>query len=90
MMVGMGESPEEVEASLRDLRRHGCDMVTIGQYLQPTAAHLPVSRYVTPEEFESYREIALNAGFWHVQSGPFVRSSYHAEAFEPVKEISNS
>ncbi|TNJ38241.1 lipoyl synthase [Chlorobaculum thiosulfatiphilum] len=88
MMVGMGETPEEVEASLRDLRRHGCDMVTIGQYLQPTAAHLPVERYVTPEEFERYRQIALDAGFRHVQSGPFVRSSYHAEAFEPVEEIS--
>jgi len=88
MMVGMGESAEEVEASLRDLRRHGCDMVTIGQYLQPTAAHLPVSRYVTPEEFERYREIALDAGFRHVQSGPFVRSSYHAEAFEAVEEFS--
>ncbi len=88
MMVGMGETPEEVETALRDLRRHGCDMVTIGQYLQPTAAHLPVSRYVTPEEFERYREIALDAGFRHVQSGPFVRSSYHAEAFEPVEKIS--
>lgn len=88
MMVGMGETEEEVEASLHDLRGHGCDMVTIGQYLQPTAAHLPVSRYVTPEEFERYREIALDAGFRHVQSGPFVRSSYHAEAFEPVEKIS--
>lgn len=88
MMVGMGETPEEVEASLRDLRRHGCDMVTIGQYLQPTAAHLPVERYVTPEEFERYRAIALDAGFRHVQSGPFVRSSYHAEAFEPVEPVS--
>ncbi|RXK80660.1 lipoyl synthase [Chlorobaculum sp. 24CR] len=88
MMVGMGETAAEVETALRDLRRHGCDMVTIGQYLQPTAAHLPVSRYVTPEEFERYREIALHAGFRHVQSGPFVRSSYHAEAFEPVEEFS--
>ncbi|NTU52910.1 MAG: lipoyl synthase [Chlorobiaceae bacterium] len=79
MMVGMGESPDEVEAVLLELRRHGCDMVTIGQYLQPTAEHLPVSRYVTPDEFERYRTIALNAGFLHVQSGPFVRSSYHAE-----------
>jgi len=88
MMVGMGETAEEVETALHDLRAHGCDMVTIGQYLQPTAAHLPVSRYVTPEEFERYREIALNAGFRHVQSGPFVRSSYHAEAFEPVEPVS--
>lgn len=83
MMVGMGETLDEVEASLQDLRRHGCDMVTIGQYLQPTAAHLPVERYVTPEEFEHLRSVAENAGFRHIQSGPFVRSSYHAEAFEP-------
>ncbi|MBN1928610.1 MAG: lipoyl synthase [Chlorobiaceae bacterium] len=88
MMVGMGETPEEVEAALHDLRRQGCDMVTIGQYLQPTAAHLPVSRYVTPDEFERYRQIALDAGFRHVQSGPFVRSSYHAEAFEPAEPLS--
>jgi lipoic acid synthetase len=85
MMVGMGETPEEVEASLHDLRAHGCDMVTIGQYLQPTPANLPVSRYVTPDEFEQFRAFALTAGFRHVQSGPFVRSSYHAEAFEPVE-----
>jgi lipoic acid synthetase len=88
MMVGMGESPEEVEASLHDLRRHGCDMVTIGQYLQPTTAHLPVERYVTPDGFERYHEIALDAGFRHVQSGPFVRSSYHADVFEPVEPLS--
>jgi lipoic acid synthetase len=83
MMVGMGERIEELEASLYDLRKHGCDMVTIGQYLQPTAAHLPVERYVTPEEFEHLRSVAEKAGFRHVQSGPFVRSSYHAEAFDP-------
>jgi lipoyl synthase len=83
MMVGMGETSEEVENSLHDLRRNGCDMVTIGQYLQPTPSHLPVERYVTPEEFERFREVAQQAGFRHIQSGPFVRSSYHAEAFEP-------
>ncbi|NTW51604.1 MAG: lipoyl synthase [Chlorobiaceae bacterium] len=85
MMVGMGETSPEVEASLLDLRRHGCDMVTIGQYLQPTAAHLPVTRYVTPDEFEYYRCFAQQAGFRHVQSAPFVRSSYHAEAFSPAE-----
>ena len=85
MMVGMGETSPEVEASLLDLRRHGCDMVTIGQYLQPTAAHMPVSRYVTPDEFEYYRSFAEQAGFRHVQSAPFVRSSYHAEAFSPAE-----
>ncbi len=87
MMVGMGESADEVEASLLDLRRHGCDMVTIGQYLQPTTSHLPVERYVTPEEFEHYRSVAERAGFRHIQSGPFVRSSYHAEAFEPTDNL---
>lgn len=83
IMVGMGEAPEEIEASLHDLRSNGCDMVTIGQYLQPTPAHLPVHRYVTPDEFERYRSAAETAGFRHIKSGPFVRSSYHAEAFEP-------
>jgi len=81
LMVGMGETIEEVKASLKDLTRHGCDMVTIGQYLQPSAEHLPVERYIPPEEFEQYRVIAEAAGFRHVQSAPFVRSSYHAEAF---------
>ncbi|HWR00481.1 MAG TPA: lipoyl synthase [Chlorobaculum sp.] len=85
MMVGMGETAKEVEASLLDLRKHGCDMVTIGQYLQPTAAHMPVSRYVAPEEFEHFRSFAEHAGFRHIQSGPFVRSSYHAEAFSPAE-----
>ncbi|MEI6693056.1 MAG: lipoyl synthase [Chlorobium sp.] len=86
LMVGMGETMEEVRASLSDLTRHGCDMVTIGQYLQPSSEHLPVDRYITPEEFEQYRIIAESAGFRHVQSAPFVRSSYHAEAFycDPV------
>lgn len=80
LMVGMGETAEEIERSLSDLARHGCDMVTIGQYLQPSALHLPVERYITPEEFEHYRIVAESAGFRNVQSGPFVRSSYHAEA----------
>ncbi|NTV01369.1 MAG: lipoyl synthase [Chlorobiaceae bacterium] len=88
MMVGMGETVAEVEASLHDLRKHGSDMVTIGQYLQPTASHLPVERYVTPEEFEHFRSVAEKEGFRHIQSGPFVRSSYHAEAFEPAEHLS--
>jgi lipoic acid synthetase len=87
MMVGMGETAQEVETSLLDLRKHGCDMVTIGQYLQPTSSHLPVSRYVTPDEFEHYRSFAQQAGFRHVQSAPFVRSSYHAEAFTPSEPL---
>jgi len=81
LMVGMGETTDEVTTSLHDLRAHGCDMVTIGQYLQPSAEHLPVARYVTPAEFEHYATIARSAGFRHVQAAPFVRSSYHAEAF---------
>jgi len=81
LMVGMGETTDEVIASLHDLRAHGCDMVTIGQYLQPSAEHLPVARYVTPEEFQQYAIIAKSAGFRHVQAAPFVRSSYHAESF---------
>ena len=80
LMVGMGETADEVSISLQDLVHHGCDMVTIGQYLQPSALHLPVERYITPDEFDRYRSIAESAGFQHVQSGPFVRSSYHAEA----------
>lgn len=87
LMVGMGETAMEVETALGDLIRHGCDMVTIGQYLQPSAAHLPVERYITPEEFDAYRGIAEAAGFRHVHSGPFVRSSYHAEAFTNNIEI---
>ena len=80
LMVGMGETAEEVARSLSDLTLHGCDMVTIGQYLQPSSSHLPVERYITPDEFEHYQRVAEAAGFRHVQSGPFVRSSYHAEA----------
>jgi lipoic acid synthetase len=80
LMVGMGETFEEIESSIDDLYRHGCDMITIGQYLQPSPLHHPVERYVTPEEFCRYRQRAEAAGFRHVQSGPFVRSSYHAEA----------
>jgi lipoyl synthase len=86
LMVGMGETAEEVSISLQDLVHNGCDMVTIGQYLQPSALHLPVERYITPDEFDRYRKIAESAGFQHVQSGPFVRSSYHAEALTSNKE----
>jgi lipoic acid synthetase len=81
LMVGMGETGDEISISLKDLTVHGCDMVTIGQYLQPSAKHLPVERFITPEEFEQYRIMAEAAGFHHIQSGPFVRSSFHAEAF---------
>ncbi|HHM24458.1 MAG TPA: lipoyl synthase, partial [Bacteroidetes bacterium] len=79
LMVGIGERPEEVIEVLRYLRRAGVDIVTIGQYLQPTPEHLPIDRYVTPEEFRWYREEGLAMGFAHVESGPLVRSSYHAD-----------
>jgi lipoic acid synthetase len=78
IMVGLGESPPEVEETLRDIRGTGVEILTIGQYLQPTSAHLPVDRWVHPEEFESYRRFALSLGFEHCESGPLVRSSYHA------------
>lgn len=78
LMVGLGESDEEVLAVLEDLRRRRVRIVTIGQYLRPTLEHLPVLRHVTPEQFAGYRRAALAMGFAHVESGPFVRSSYHA------------
>jgi len=78
LMVGLGETDDEVISTLRDLRRHGVSIVTIGQYLRPTLQHLPVLRYVTPEQFAEYRRAAQELGFEHVESGPFVRSSYHA------------
>jgi len=86
MMVGMGETFDEVLSSMRDLREAGCSKLTIGQYLQPTASHLPVERYVPPEEFDAYRKEALAIGFSSVQSGPFVRSSYLAGINEQPNE----
>jgi lipoic acid synthetase len=79
VILGMGETAEEVRAVLRDLRSVGCDILTIGQYLQPTRAHLPVNRFYHPDEFTALREEALGLGFTHVEAGPLVRSSYHAE-----------
>lgn len=84
LMVGLGETQKEVEAVLWDLKEVGCDVVTIGQYLRPTAWHLPVAAYVPPEVFAYYREYALRLGFRGVASGPFVRSSYRAEEFISV------
>ncbi len=78
-MVGIGEELEEVVGVMRDLRAHNCDMLTIGQYLQPSRHHLPVQRYVTPDEFKSLEERGYELGFSHVASGPLVRSSYHAD-----------
>lgn len=79
IMLGLGETGEQVEQVLKDLREHDVDMVTIGQYLQPTAHHHPVLRYWTPEEFEKFAKIGYTMGFTHVASGPLVRSSYHAD-----------
>jgi len=79
LMVGLGETLEEVEAVMADLRAHNCDMLTIGQYLQPSLHHLPVERFVTPEEFQRLADIGHAMGFSHVASGPMVRSSYHAD-----------
>lgn len=79
LMLGIGETLEEVEAVMRDLRAHDCDMLTLGQYLQPSLNHLAVDRFVTPEEFEQLGHIGAALGFTHVASGPMVRSSYHAD-----------
>lgn len=78
IMLGLGESSEELEQTLADILATGCRLLTIGQYLQPTKKHLPVSRYVPPEEFEAWKEFARSLGFKTVASGPFVRSSYNA------------
>ena len=79
-MAGLGETADEVHALLRDLRTHGTDVATIGQYLQPTRRHLPVAEYVEPRQFEAYRDYGLSLGFQMVFSGPLVRSSYMADA----------
>ncbi|MCD9045420.1 lipoyl synthase [Luteimonas sp. MHLX1A] len=79
IMLGLGETMEQVQGTLRDLRAHDVDMVTIGQYLQPSAHHHPVLRYWTPEEFKALEEYGMGIGFSHVASGPLVRSSYHAD-----------
>ncbi len=79
IMVGLGETKEEIVQVMRDWREHDVDIITIGQYLRPTPLHLPVYRYVHPDEFNEYRDIAQGLGFKWVESGPLVRSSYHAE-----------
>lgn len=79
IMVGLGETPEEVEALMDDLLAVGCQILTIGQYLQPSHRHYPVAAYITPEQFARYKEIGLKKGFNIVESAPLVRSSYHAE-----------
>lgn len=78
LMVGLGEEHDELVATFKDLRETGCGILTIGQYLRPTAQHAPLARYYHPDEFRELKQIALDLGFVHVESGPLVRSSYHA------------
>ena len=78
LMLGLGETADEVVAAMRDLRAVDCQRLTIGQYLRPSLAHIPVDRYWTPEEFDELGQIARDLGFRDVRSGPLVRSSYHA------------
>ncbi len=77
-MLGLGEEKEEVLATMQDLAAQGTDILTLGQYLQPTKEHLPVIRFVHPDEFAEYKHVGEKMGFKHVESGPLVRSSYHA------------
>jgi lipoic acid synthetase len=88
IMVGLGETMDEVRETLRDIRGAGVEVLTIGQYLQPSSEHLPVDRFVTPEEFGALKEEALELGFLHCESGPLVRSSYHAHEHvgSPLRE----
>ena len=79
LMLGLGESEDEIVQCMKDCREHGVDVITLGQYLQPTKNHYPIARYVTPQEFEHYRNLGLSLGFMEVVAGALVRSSYRAE-----------
>jgi lipoic acid synthetase len=79
IMVGLGETDDEMTRTFEDLRSHDCDLLTIGQYLRPSKMHLPVSEYVHPDRFDRWKEEAMALGFESVASGPLVRSSYHAD-----------
>jgi lipoic acid synthetase len=85
LMLGLGETETEVFQAMDDLREHGVEVLTMGQYLRPTPQHLPVVEYIRPEVFNLYGDIARNKGFTHVASGPLVRSSYHAADFNPLE-----
>ena len=87
IMLGLGETEDELLQAMRDLRAADCDILTLGQYLQPTLKHLPVVQFVTPEKFRQYGAIAEEMGFTHVASGPMVRSSYHADEFDPARML---
>jgi lipoic acid synthetase len=84
VMLGLGEKETELFQTMDDLREVGCEVLTMGQYLRPSAKHLPVVEYITPEQFNYYGDIARRKGFLYVVSGPLVRSSYHAADFHPV------
>lgn len=91
LMLGLGETREEIHQTLLDLLHVGCSILTLGQYLQPTKEHFPVKRFIPPEEFDRWRESALHMGFAEVASGPFVRSSYHAqELFQGLNRLQGS
>jgi lipoic acid synthetase len=87
-MLGLGETNEEILEVLKDLHTHNVDMLTLGQYLQPSRYHMPVARYVTPQEFAELGEKAKQMGFVHVASGPLVRSSYHADRQAAGEKVS--
>jgi len=87
-MLGLGETNAEVLQVMRDLRRHGVDILTLGQYLRPSSRHLPIMRYVPPDEFAELRAAGAEMGFGHVEAGPLVRSSYHA--FESAHDARHS
>lgn len=88
LMLGLGETLDEVKQVMQDLRDHGCRMLTLGQYLQPSRHHLPVDRFVTPEEFDELGRVGKEMGFDHVASGPMVRSSYHADLQAQGQKVS--
>ncbi len=94
IMLGLGETETEIGQTLRDMRSHSVRIVTLGQYLQPSAKHLPVNRWVTPEEFDHWKQFGLDLGFDFVESGPLVRSSYHADEqssdFTGIDELKKS
>jgi lipoic acid synthetase len=85
LMLGLGETEAEIHQAMRDLRQACCDILTLGQYLQPTRQHLPVQEFVSPDRFKVYGQQARQMGFVHVASGPMVRSSYHADEFAPAE-----
>jgi len=87
IMLGLGEKDDEIAQAMDDLRAADVTVLTLGQYLRPTAMHLPVVEYVTPEKFAEWKEVALSKGFRHVASGPLVRSSYHAADFKPEEDV---